>query len=316
MKVLINSNQKQLRAILVNFLKKHYKKVIATKDYIVAKGDIPVGLVAHMDTVFEDSITKRGRELFYDENKEVMYSPYGAGFDDKAGVFAIIYLIKKGLRPHVIFTTDEEYGAIGAMRLAKRKCPFDDIRYLIQLDRHGKDDCVFYECDNPEFINYIENYGFEYNFGSFTDISELGPAWHVAAVNLSVGYYNEHTESEILRVNQLFGTIKKVHQMLLDAKEAPKFIYIPARYYFDKNWVNIPGLDNKIVKCIKCQKSFMEEELYPVVMKDKSTGFFCTDCLVGHVNWCHNCGNAYEIDKLSNKTCYFCREKENKENDS
>ena len=51
--------------------------------------------------------------------------------------------------------------------------PFADMKYIIQLDRRGTSDCVFYNCANEAFIEYVEKFGFIENFGSFSDISEI-----------------------------------------------------------------------------------------------------------------------------------------------
>lgn len=326
MEMLIQSNQQRTKKIVSNFLKRHYNKVIETKEYIFTEGNIPIALVAHLDTVFETSITKDGRDLFYDEKHNVMFSPYGAGFDDKAGIFAILQIIRSGLHPHIIFTTDEELGAIGASKLAELDCPFNDLKYLIELDRHGSDDCVFYDCDNQDFVNYVENFGFTWNFGSFTDISELCPAWGIAGVNLSVGYRDEHSETEVLFVGQLLSTINKVKKMLNDASNAPQFKYIPSKtrnyYYYDSDWYNwgkdIYGYGNGAMKCHNCKKYYMEEEMYPVIMLDKSTKFYCPDCLVDKVSWCEVCNSAFEKyspEAPDSGTCPLCSELKEKKND-
>lgn len=322
MEILINSNQKKTKLIVSHFLKRHYKKIIETKDYIFAEGDIPIALVAHMDTVFEKDITSNGRELYYDEKHNVMFSPHGAGFDDKAGVFAILQIIKGGQKPHVIFTTDEEYGALGAMKLSKLDCPFTNLKYIIQLDRRGSDDCVFYECDNEEFVEYIESFGFTWNYGSFTDISELCPPWQIAGVNLSVGYRDEHSATEVLFVGQLLSTISKVKKMLNAAAEAPVFKYIPmANTPYGKDWYTWNkntyswSDSNEVMKCHNCKKYFMEEELFPAVMLDKTTKFFCPDCLVDNVAWCSECGSAFEkysLEAPSTGICPICEDLEEK----
>jgi putative aminopeptidase FrvX len=81
----------------------------------------------------------------------VIWSPDALGADDRAGVFAIIKILQSGLRPHIIFTTDEETGGYGAKALTSNACPFQDVRYFIELDRQGALDCVFYNCDNKHF---------------------------------------------------------------------------------------------------------------------------------------------------------------------
>ena len=215
LEVLIQSNQKSTKKILSQFLGKHYSRILETDDYIVAEGDIPIALVAHMDTVFENSVGDR--QMLYDEKFNIAFCPDGAGFDDKAGIFAILTLIREGFKPHIIFTTDEEMGAIGASLLAKLDCPFSECKYIIQLDRRGSNDCVFYDCDNPEFTKYVESFGFSEAIGSFTDITELCPKWKVAGVNLSVGYKEEHTKQERLYVTPMWATFDKVKKMLTEA---------------------------------------------------------------------------------------------------
>ena len=101
---------------------------------------------------------------------------------------------------------------------------------IFQLDRRGSEDCVFYECDNPDFIKFVESYGFKTAYGSFSDISILAPAWGVAAANLSVGYYNEHMPIEYLRYDELENTILKVEHILDDAENMLSYSYIEKVY--------------------------------------------------------------------------------------
>ena len=315
---LASLTQNSLKKVLSSFLKRHYPKVIETKEYIYAEGEIPIALVAHMDTVFK----KPPSEIFFDERHNVIWSPQGLGADDRAGVFAIVQIIRGGQTPHVIFTTAEEYGALGAMKLSKLDCPFTNLKYIIQLDRRGSDDCVFYECDNEEFVEYIESFGFTWNYGSFTDISELCPPWQIAGVNLSVGYRDEHSATEVLFVGQLLSTINKVKKMLNAAAEAPVFKYIPmANTPYGKDWYTWNkntyswSDSNEVMKCHNCKKYFMEEELFPAVMLDKTTKFFCPDCLVDNVAWCNECGSAFEkysLEAPSTGICPICEDLEEK----
>ena len=292
---LASLTQGSLKQVLASFLKKHYSKVIHTKDYIFAEGDIPVGLVAHMDTVFKEPPT----EIFFDQTKNVMWSPQGLGADDRAGVFAIVQIIRAGYRPHVIFTTDEEVGGIGAMAIAELDCPFSDLKYLIELDRRGSNDCVFYDCDNRPFNEYVETFGFEWNFGTYSDICDICEAWKVAGVNLSIGYRDEHSDTEVLFVGQMLSTIEKVKNMLDDAENLKTpFAYIPnARtrwsyaYGYGSDWYNS---HSEIFKCQGCGKYYMEEEMFPAVMIDGGTRYYCPDCLIGSVAWCDECGSAFQ----------------------
>ena len=225
--------QKQLMEEVENKLTQYYPidKIVIDNDYIYAIGTIPIALVAHLDTVWEDAPPSF---TLFDPFRNVMWAPNGLGADDRAGVLAIFEILKLGLLPHVIFTTDEEIGGIGASSLAFLECPFSDLRYLIELDRRGREDCVFYDCENKDFQKYIENFGFKTAMGTFSDISMLCGAWEKCGVNLSIGYLHEHTHKEMLFINSMYMTIAKVVKML-KCKQIPEFkweglTYIP---YFD-----------------------------------------------------------------------------------
>ena len=124
LKKICSLTQPGLKVFMSQFLRKKYAldTVIETDDFICAKGDIPIALVAHMDTVFK----KTPENIYYDADQNVMWSSQGLGADDRAGVFAIVSIINKGYRPHIILTTDEEIGGIGACALTEFEKPFEE----------------------------------------------------------------------------------------------------------------------------------------------------------------------------------------------
>lgn len=301
---LVSLNEKQMVQAMTQLIKSKYNNVIATKEYIIAIGDIPIALVAHMDTVFKFPVS----DLYYDQKKGVLWSPEGLGADDRAGIFAIIKILQEGLRPSVILTTGEEEGGVGACAICERypECPIPGLKYMIQLDRHGTNDCVFYDCYCPEFVDYVESFGFCERWGSFTDISFLMSEWQIVGVNLSVGYEDEHSKQEILCVNPLFDTIKKVKKMLTE-KDIPDFVYdeiVAAQSTWWKKTGNWFGQH-----CSKCKKLHSEYELFPVLGLDGKTKFYCPDCIVGNVEWCDMCGDPFEIkEHTGKKLCKECEE--------
>ena len=305
-----------------------YDNVIATKEYLVAVGDIPVGLVAHLDTVFKHP----PQDIFYDRVKNVMWSPDGLGADDRAGVYSIVQILKTGLRPTVIFTTDEELGCIGAEKLIEQMPEVPtELKYIIQLDRRGSDDCVFYSCNNPKFDDYVESFGFVTNFGSFSDISIICPKWNVAGVNLSIGYYDEHSISETLYIGQMYNTIKKVKRMLEDAANAPSFVYIEGfsyRKWFSKyshpyedddfDWDPSYGISKEDwasfmepqSKCHTCGTWDFDYNLFPTKTEEGGTVFFCSDCISQNENihWCGTCGEPFIDSKLPRNKLVYCKD--------
>ena len=318
MSSLAKLTQPALQNVLYKYLNKIYPKAIYDDAYLYAEGDIPIALVAHMDTVGKAP----PKEVFYDREQNVMWSPQLLGADDRAGVFCILKILESGLRPHVIFTTDEEIGCKGAIQLSLNPCPFEKLQYIIQLDRRGSNDCVFYECDNEEFEKYVESFGFITAYGTFTDITELCPSWGMAGVNLSVGYRDEHTVSEVLFVSQMLATIEKVKKML-SVEDVPYFKYIPAFNYYkyldNYDWgyygssvdLGPTEEDTKLrYKCHGCGEFFDSHDVLDVKLIKGGKGYFCADCLGKKADWCYSCGEPFELsesDKGKAPLCPSCK---------
>ena len=55
--------------------------VYSTDLFIAAEGNIPIVLVAHMDTVFNHP----PKDFYFDEKRGALWSPEGLGADDRAG---------------------------------------------------------------------------------------------------------------------------------------------------------------------------------------------------------------------------------------
>lgn len=222
LKLLCQMTEEQLITVLTKYLTKHNYKPIACNDYILAGGDIPILLIAHIDTVFESLPT----EIYFDEQKKIMWSPQGLGADDRAGVYAILKIIEAGYRPHILFANKEEDCCAGSIALSEHfeNLPFK-CKYAIELDRQGVSDCVFYACDNKKFQSYVESFGFITAKGTYTDISVIGPWFDLAAVNLSIGYVDEHSFIERLHLGCLQETVNKVIKMLEDVNNITRFYY-------------------------------------------------------------------------------------------
>lgn len=234
-KAICRKTQNELKSYVVTKLKKKYSDIYIHKDFVYAKGTVPICLVAHLDTVH----TELPQVIMEEADK--MSSPQGIGGDDRCGVYAILQIIQKH-NCSVIFCCDEEIGGVGAnvfsqSSLAKQA----EFQYMIELDRKGKTDAVFYDCDNPKFTDFITDFGpWTENFGSFSDISYLAPAIGCAAVNLSVGYYNQHTAKEYVVPSEVDYCIDNVCRLIEATTDADTFEYIEAEiepyYYGYKNY--------------------------------------------------------------------------------
>ena len=252
-----------------------------------------------MDTVF----SQKPSQIFGDKERHVLWSPQGLGADDRAGIFAILQILSDGFKPHIIFTEDEEKGGIGASILAKKKNPFKDLRYIIELDRSGNNDCVFYYCDNKEFIKYIKSFGFEFDYGTYSDICDICPAWNVAGVNLSIGYFHEHSLGEYLRTDILYNTIKKVEDML------QAFMPKTFQFIFGEGDLEYCSPSNFYVTCNCCKKKLTDIEAIPIKRDNRQIVWYCPDCVVDNVHWCGICGEGFEPEDASQIFCDTCEGK-------
>ena len=185
----------------------------AGEKYLYAPGTTPILITAHVDTVHRTT-----PEVVYDKKRRILWSPDGIGGDDRTGVAAIIQLLEWGYRPHVLFCDLEESGCQGSSDAVVDLDP-PDIKYIIGLDRKNRKDAVYYNCRNTEFKKYINNFGFETATGTLSDISVLCPAWNIAGVNLSMGFYNPHRKTEYIRLEHWEETVLKLAEMLENPPE-------------------------------------------------------------------------------------------------
>ncbi|MBO4780535.1 MAG: hypothetical protein J5497_07860 [Selenomonadaceae bacterium] len=169
-----------------------------------------------------------------------MISPQGIGGDDRCGVFALCHIFHAAqVKPWLLFTCNEEVGGLGAKAFClahqQKQLPkdLDSLKFIIELDRKGKNDAVFYNCANPEFEQYITGKGFKTAQGSFSDISLIAPELGTAAVNLSSGYHNAHTRHEYINRAELNATIDKVIDIIDDVHHLPRFEYVERIQHFE-----------------------------------------------------------------------------------
>ena len=233
-KKILRNKQEDLLHYLTNQLSEIYTEEnrIIHESFLYFRGDSPVCLVSHLDTVHKDL----PENILIDQDTGLMWSPEGIGGDDRCGTFAVLYILANQLKenkqkPTILFTTDEEIGCVGAS-VAAREIPEDmrnHLKFLIEIDRRHEKDCVFYNTRNKDFEDYIQLFGFEKAHGSCSDISKLSPVWDLASTNLSSGYFNEHSKSEYINVNYLMTTILRVINILNDdrALNGEKFEYQP-----------------------------------------------------------------------------------------
>jgi acetylornithine deacetylase/succinyl-diaminopimelate desuccinylase-like protein len=171
-------------------------------------------LVSHMDNVLHG---QRVPVLSLD-GRYIMGKTAGIGWDDKAGIIANIELFKrmKG-KVRIIFTTDEEVGGVSAGKLDPSR--YADAKYMIELDRRDKNDLIQYSGStrlcSDKFALLIEAEGFKRATGTFTDVNRFKAKMpHIEMCNLSIGYFNAHSDNEYLDIKYFNEIVDKVENIL------------------------------------------------------------------------------------------------------
>ena len=232
--------QSEVKRYMYKFLTNNQYNVVDQDGFLYAKGTVPVLLVAHMDTVHKEQC----KAIIKNDNK--LSSPQGIGGDDRCGIFIIMNIVKE-LNCSVLLCEDEEIGCIGAHKFIDAKRRYTDengkeievryidelgVNYMVELDRRGNNDAVFYSCGNNEFIDFVEDStNFKFAYGSTSDISVLMPEAKLSAVNLSCGYYNAHTVGEYVMYDEMMDTVEVAKALIKQECDKP-FEYIKKTYKF------------------------------------------------------------------------------------
>lgn len=131
------------------------------------------------------------------------------GADDRVGVKTILDILETGLRPHILFTTDEEVGCVGS-RKAVEENALEGLKMasmLIQIDRgvHERSwhEMVTYDFDPESHKEIFDELRKTYTMatGSYTDVAVLGPHLDKPIVNVSASYMHEHTTDEFINLD-------------------------------------------------------------------------------------------------------------------
>jgi len=206
-----------------------YGNILAEKKFRSGNGPT-ILLNAHLD-VYEELAEHR---VIVKDNGIWSSSEGILGADDRAGV-AVILEVAKALqhetdfsgRVKYILTVEEEIGLVGARNVA----PYFlwDVDAAIVVDRRGTGDIVtscggFLPFCDAAYGNWLEQQaseagltGWKCTAGGSSD-TRIWAEQGIQSVNLSVGYYNEHTEDERLDVHACYNTAKLVKSVIHNSR--------------------------------------------------------------------------------------------------
>lgn len=214
LKEIISSSQSMLYTkVITDRVMGRYVNTALEDRYIILKKDNKTKpmLCVHLDTINTHSrCTDENFNIndIVDFGEGLMLKPTSKlsclGADDKAGVYIIFKHFEQLIKNfHIGLFCDEEIGGIGSKELTK----LTDVSCFIGLDREGNREVATYGYDNSKLITLFTDLGYEEQLGSFTDASVLAGIFNKPCVNLSVGYYNQHTSKEYLLFDNLQNTI-------------------------------------------------------------------------------------------------------------
>jgi len=279
LKVQTNGENEKL---MVLFLDKELRK-LKLKYMIDSAGNILVVkgvantypcVVSHMDTVhkfvtdFRICIdAKNNDELFAKSGDKQT----GIGGDDKCGVFACLQLLKIIPEIKVVFFSREESGCQGSNKINHNF--FSDCRYIIQLDRRGKEDFIQTywgkKTINHRFSSEIgfvkQKYGYKNAMGTVTDCMKLWDAKvGISCINLSCGYYQAHSSLEYISVSELWNSIKFTEEIISTLKPR-RYECLPPKPTYTTTTSNITKIDYTTKgKCDGCNKEIQEYWLWDI----------------------------------------------------
>lgn len=262
--------QHEVKQYMKGYLASYKYKVTDEDGFLYAKGDVPVLLVAHMDTVHDKQCTEirniNGR----------LSSPQGIGGDDRCGVFIIMNLVKE-LHCSVLLCEDEERGCQGAHKFARTDFIKNlNVNYMIEFDRKNNNDAVFYHCGNEDFIDFVEDAtNFKFADGSVSDISVLMEPANLSAVNMSCGYYNAHYVTEYVIYDEMMDTIEAAKTLIKEKCDKP-FVYIKKERTIPKSWQNFNNYHKSYIPGYAQQYSNEDDYYYNLL---DSTSEYKDGCL-------------------------------------
>ena len=209
-----------------NWVKKYlknyaiYQDKIGNLSVIKNKEKYTPTLNCHLDTVHDEYFleidVKKDKNVFFDIDNQIFWSPQGIGGDDLCGVFLACKIFKgyKGSL-QVVFNSLEEYGGVGSSSF---EFVFDPA-YIITVDRKGISDIVTDISGQDLMENTLKNkvlqiakfHGREKTTGLFSDCLNFAKKGY-GSMNLSCGYYNPHSLQEYIS----FRDMQKTESFILD----------------------------------------------------------------------------------------------------
>jgi len=235
----------------------------------------------------------------------------GIGADDKAGIFVALKMLLKLDKVKIFLPTQEEVGTIGSKRA--NLSWFSDIGYALEGDKHGKflvvnefhKNKIFSKSFEAILKGVMDSYEWKYTTGLSTDVMTLSDRGiNVSVINFSVGYYNHHTNSELLSMNELLESIDFIEELInslgnekykFDYNKESKPIFINHKNNFHNSVHNYEKMDYELELEKEAEEEEIQEELNSEINR-------CETIDIEHTE-VHNCACEYSNNVIVEAGC-------------
>lgn len=246
-------------------------------------------IASHMDTVHK--ILPDGEYMVIaDDNIAIAYNPVkndvtGVGGDDKVGIYIALQMLRELDYCKAVFFVDEEVGCAGSSEAHMDF--FLDCRFVLQCDRKGNSDFIdnifgtqLYGNDfHNAILPIITAHGYTETSGGLTDVYQLSEnGIGIAVANMSCGYYNPHSDNEIVNLADVENCRRMVYEIMTQCTDYYGYKHTSKSYGHYDDWYKPYRADSwydekkNYAICYSCNEWVAEDEM--------EEGF-CMGC----INW-------------------------------
>lgn len=205
---------------------------VDTKGQIYSFTDKSVLFSAHIDQVIYSSPCTfvDFSDINHVKGYDCLHNRCNLGADDKNGVYILLKLLNK-FKNNIsfIFSTEEEMGGNIKFILDKNYIDIYSIKYAIILDRKGSHDIIGYMnnyCD-LDFDSIMCTVGYYFGYtttdGFISDANVISN--YINCVNISVGYYNNHTRNEYSSLTDITNSLAFATELVNYSDEIYEMYY-------------------------------------------------------------------------------------------
>jgi len=195
---------------------RNFQTNVSSNKYLFIKGNSNICLVAHTDTDLEiipDQIKiEKNLIVGYHEGQRC-----AIGGDDRVGVYLLyqILICHECNVPNMLLVSGEETDDDGCIDFINTFTELPNVDVFIDLDAHGCNLYTWYGEERTPAMDWIETFGFvDSEVGYRSTVYLLENFYDIPAINLSVGYYHNHTPDEFIDLDAVALTKNKLKTII------------------------------------------------------------------------------------------------------